>query len=77
VQWRLDDASAFNYMLVKKGLCLDSDYPYTSGGGQTGTCQSTVSQWIAPFNCTKLVSSRHLHAFPLREFFDRAARFSM
>ena len=56
MQWRLDDASAFNYMLVKKGLCLDSDYPYTSGGGQTGTCQS-ISHPRTPLSVAVSVDS--------------------
>jgi len=32
--------NAFTW-IKKNGLCLEKDYPYTSGGGQSGTCKKT------------------------------------
>jgi C1A family cysteine protease len=32
--------NAFKW-IEKNGLCTESDYPYTSGGGKTGTCKSS------------------------------------
>jgi C1A family cysteine protease len=35
-----DTVTAYQYVQGANGLCLGSQYPYTSGGGNTGTCQS-------------------------------------
>jgi len=32
--------NAFKFIEQNGGLCKESDYPYTSGGGTTGSCQS-------------------------------------
>jgi len=33
--------NAFTWIGKNDGLCTESDYPYTSGGGQSGTCQES------------------------------------
>ena len=33
--------AAFNWIKRNGGLCSEDDYPYTSGSGSTGTCQSS------------------------------------
>jgi len=37
--------NAFKW-ISKNGLCTESDYPYTSGHGQTGTCQTTCQKVV-------------------------------
>merc|ERR1711907_464895 len=34
--------NAFSWV-QQNGICSENDYPYTSGGGQTGTCKKTCS----------------------------------
>ena len=46
-------SNAFDYIKSTGGMCLDSDYPYTSGSGDSGKCTSplpahtmgTISEW--------------------------------
>ena len=47
--------NAFSWIKSNGGLCKEDDYPYTSGGGSVGTCQSsscdvvkgsTPSSWV-------------------------------
>ena len=35
--------NAFKFIEKNGGLCKESDYPYTSGGGTTGSCKSDCS----------------------------------
>jgi len=35
--------NAFNWMTKNGGLCTESSYPYTSGGGYRGSCQRSCS----------------------------------
>lgn len=34
---------AFQWIQENEGLCAEADYPYTSGGGTSGTCQSSCT----------------------------------
>ena len=47
--------NAFAWIKSNGGLCAEDDYPYTSGGGTSGTCESSsctvvdgsqVSSWV-------------------------------
>jgi C1A family cysteine protease len=35
--------NAFEWIETQKGLCTEGDYPYTSGGGVSGTCINTCN----------------------------------
>jgi cathepsin F len=44
---------AFDYVRKAGGIELESDYPYTSGGGRTGTCRADRSKFkniVAGYN---------------------------
>jgi len=33
----------FQYVITNNGICTEAAYPYTAGGGQAGTCQTTCT----------------------------------
>lgn len=34
------------WLAKQKGLCTEADYPYTSGGGKTGKCETTCTPTV-------------------------------
>ena len=38
-----DQLPALQWLATTKGLCLEKDYPYTSGGGADGTCKTSCT----------------------------------
>ncbi len=41
-----DQLPAMQWLAQQPGLCTEAGYPYTSGGGNTGTCKKTCTPAI-------------------------------
>ena len=41
-----DQLPALNWVAKEGGLCLEADYPYTSGGGSDGKCKTTCTKAV-------------------------------
>ena len=59
---------AFAWVAKNGGLCSESSYPYTSGTGQVGQCQSTCNSVGTVTVCMLLpvAASPRLHEAPVR-----------